>query len=164
MQPRQPIEGSRPWGSQSLNPIEGGQTMKCYLEHANITVRDLDEAVRFTTTALPHFRVRGRGDGDGRPWLHVGDDDTYIAYSQATAAEDSGRTPYEQPGVNHVGFVVEDAETVAQSLRAAGYREGIVPEPHPHRRRVYFHDHDGNEWEFVEYFSDKAAERNDYTQ
>ena len=32
----------------------GGQ-----VEHANIRVRDIDETVKFLTTALPNFKVRG---------------------------------------------------------------------------------------------------------
>jgi hypothetical protein len=33
---------------------------------------------------------------------------------------------------------------------------------HPHRHRYYFFDLDDNEYEFVEYLSDKEPERNDY--
>jgi len=33
---------------------------------------------------------------------------------------------------------------------------------HPHRKRVYFHDADGNDWEFVQYFTADVAKRNDY--
>ena len=39
--------------------------MHCQLECANVVDRDLDEAVRFLTTALDDFSVRGSGD-DGR--------------------------------------------------------------------------------------------------
>jgi hypothetical protein len=37
-----------------------------------------------------------------------------------------------------------------------------VANRHPHRRRVYFADREGNDWEFVEYASDRPEERNDY--
>lgn len=47
-------------------------------------------------------------------------------------------------------------------MKAAGYRDSTVPNDHPHRRRVYFYDPDGNDWEFVEYRTDEPAERNDY--
>ncbi|HEV2064532.1 MAG TPA: VOC family protein, partial [Thermoanaerobaculia bacterium] len=47
-------------------------------------------------------------------------------------------------------------------LKAAGYRESTPPNAHPHRRRVYFYDPEGNDWEFVQYFSQDLAERNDY--
>lgn len=134
----------------------------CYLEHANLTVRSLDEAVRFITTAFPHFRVRGRGVSMGTPWLHVGTDDVYVAFFEASdsapaAASEDGL------GFNHIGFVVKDADAVANALREAGYQEGFVAEPHPHRKRIYFHDADNNEWEFVQYLSDEPTERNDYS-
>ena len=32
----------------------------------------------------------------------------------------------------------------------------------PYRKRVYFTDPEGNDWEFVQYSSDDPAERNDY--
>ena len=47
-------------------------------------------------------------------------------------------------------------------MLTAGYREGFVPEPHPYRKRVYLLDNDGIEYEFVQYYSDDFAERNDY--
>lgn len=36
------------------------------------------------------------------------------------------------------------------------------PNNHPHRKRVYFYDADGNDWEFVQYFTADIAKRNDY--
>ena len=46
--------------------------------------------------------------------------------------------------------------------RAAGYHDSTVPNNHPYRKRVYFYDPDGNDWEFVQYFSNDPAKRNDY--
>jgi catechol 2,3-dioxygenase-like lactoylglutathione lyase family enzyme len=141
------------------------------VEHANLTVRDVDEAIRFLRTALPEFRVRGEGknftmtaEGEtwARRWAHVGDDHTYVALAEAPPSAPGLEHSYARVGINHVGFAVASAERVAARLREAGYREGFLAEPHPHRRRVYFHDADDIEWEFVEYFSDDPAERNDY--
>ena len=71
--------------------------------------------------------------------------------------------PYSgKPGTNHLGFEVDDVEAVRERLAAAGYEDSTVPNAHPHRRRVYFHDHDGNDWEFVQYLSDDPAKRHDY--
>ena len=90
--------------------------MAARLDHANLTVRDLGEAVRFLRAAFPDFRVRGGGpDWTGSRWVHVGND-----------------------------------------------VDSTVPNAHPHRKRVYFHDAEGNDWEFVEYLSRDPAERNDY--
>ena len=133
------------------------------LEHANLIVRDIDEMTRFLKAAFPEFRVRREGKGwHGTRWLHVGTDTTYVAFSEASDSQ-AGRIPHDGPGFNHLGFVVDDAERVAASLREAGYREGFQADPHPHRKRIYFHDSDDNEWEFVEYLSDDPQERNDYS-
>ncbi len=53
-------------------------------------------------------------------------------------------------------------EALRERLRTAGYQDSTVPNGHPHRQRVYFHDPEGNDWEFVEYRSEDPAERNDY--
>ena len=138
--------------------------MKGRLEHANIRVRSLDDDVDFLLTAVPSFRIRGEGVGsDGRGWMHVGSDDSYLALSEAP---DSGDEPdsFRWHGVNHLGFEVDDAESVKRRLEAKGYREGFVAGPHPYRKRIYFLDREGNEWEFVEYFTDDVAKRNDYSR
>ena len=134
----------------------------CYLEHANLTVKNLDEAIRFVTTAFPHFVIRGQGVSDGVPWVHVGTDTTYLAFSQEPEIQ-SERTPYDDPGFNHLGFAVEDVEAVASALRAAGFEEGFRVDPNASRHRVYFLDTDGIEWEFVQYFSDDPQIKNDYS-
>ena len=141
--------------------------MKCYLEHANITVSDIDEAINFLTTAFPDFKIRGKGeseqDGVIRKWLHLGTDETYVALEQ-TSTEDIGtRQPYRDVGINHLGFVVEDVETIASNLKKVGYKESIDVAPHPFRKRVYFYDNDNIEYEFIEYLSDRFEERNDYS-
>lgn len=56
---------------------------KAYVEHANISVLDAYETIRFIKTAIPSWDVRGKGEmdwfGEKIEWFHVGDDDTYIA-------------------------------------------------------------------------------------
>lgn len=137
--------------------------MTVRLEHANLIVRDIDAAVRFVTAAFPDFRVRREGLHQGRRWLHVGTDDTYLALNQATAEPAEAWEPYSgKPGLNHLGYEVDDVEALRTRLAQAGFEESTVPNRHPHRRRVYFYDADGNDWEFVQYFSDDPALRNDY--
>jgi catechol 2,3-dioxygenase-like lactoylglutathione lyase family enzyme len=137
--------------------------MTIRLDHANLAVRDLDAAVHFLTTAFPGFRVRGGGPGwGGSRWVHVGDDAVYVALYSATEAAEAW-TPYGgRPGLNHLAFEVDDVEAVRARLAGAGYRDSTTPNAHPHRKRAYFLDADGNDWEFVEYTSDDPAERNDY--
>ena len=136
--------------------------MSAYVEHANITVRDLDGVAEFLTTALPEFHVRGRGEDVDRFWVHIGTAETYLALEQHKQPGDGKRRAYVDPGINHVGLVVEDAEKVRRRLTEAGYREGILVPDHPARRRVYFFDPSGNEYEFIEYTSEDSGQRNAY--
>jgi len=72
-------------------------------------------------------------------------------------------TPYTGvPGVNHLAYEVDDVEALRRRLHAAGYKDSTVPNNHPYRKRVYFYDRDGNDWEFIQYLSDDPAKRNDY--
>ena len=134
------------------------------IEHANLAVRDVDAMVRFVTTAFPEFRVRREGKSwQGARWLHIGTDDTYLALNEAREEPAEAWVPYGgKPGLNHLGYEVDDVDALRERLRAAGYRDSTVPNAHPHRKRVYFYDVEGNDWEFVEYFSDDPALRNDY--
>lgn len=131
--------------------------MTVSLEHVNLTVGSIDKTVRFLTAAFPEFQIRGRGLHEGNPWTHIGTDETYIALNESPVAR------AERGPLNHIGFVVDNAEAVTTRLREAGFEEGMVVAPHPHRTRKYFLDGDGIEWEFVEYFSKDPAERNDYS-
>ena len=133
------------------------------LEHANISVRDISGMIRFLQTAFPEFRVRGEGiNPAGTRWVHVGTDDTYIALSESRVEPGSFRPYSGAPGVNHLAYVVDDVEALRQRLVAAGYEDSTPPNAHPHRKRQYFYDSEGNDWEFVEYLSGDPAERNDY--
>ena len=112
--------------------------MSARLEHANINVRSIDEAIRFLTAAMPEFRVRGRGEVDGRPWVHVGTDSSYLALNEfqrgakesAGGANGTSAAAFGVEPLNHLGFVVDDAEALAARLLAAGFREGFAAPPH----------------------------------
>jgi catechol 2,3-dioxygenase-like lactoylglutathione lyase family enzyme len=138
--------------------------MTIRLEHANISVKDIDGMIRFLQTAFPSFRIRrDETEPDGSRWVHIGTDDAYIALNQATEDSMEDWTPYGgKPGLNHLGFEVDDTEAIRLRLKEAGYRDSTYPNAHPHRRRVYFYDAEGNDWEFVQYLSDIVKERNDY--
>ena len=138
--------------------------MTVRLDHANLIVRDIDETTRFLQTAFPDFRVRANGEGmTGARWSHVGNDVTYLALNEATHTTERW-VPYDgKPGLNHLGFEVDDAEALRARMRAAGYKDTTVPNSHPARTRVYFNDLDGNDWEFVQYLTDDPDKRNDYT-
>ena len=138
--------------------------MAVRLEHANLTVRDIEGMIRFLQTAFPEFHVRGEGkSNDGTRWVHIGTQETYIALGQARAETTKRWAPYQGlPGVNHLAYEVDDVEAMRDRLKSAGYREATVPNAHPHRKRVYFYDREGNDWEFVQYLSQNPAERHDY--
>jgi catechol 2,3-dioxygenase-like lactoylglutathione lyase family enzyme len=137
--------------------------MAVRLEHANLNVRDVEAMIRFLKTAFPEFRVRGEGICHGTRWVHVGTDDTYIVLNPTKPDAQRHWVPYRgEAGVNHLAYEVDDAESLRGRLAAAGYRESTPPNSHPHRKRVYFYDPEGNDWEFVQYFSQDPAERNDY--
>ena len=92
-------------------------------------------------------------------WLQ----ETYIAVSPAKAEPEKHWMPYRGlPGVNHLAYEVDDVEALCKRMKSAGYRESTPPNAHPHRKRRYFYDVEGNDWEFVQYLSQDPAERNDY--
>src|SRR5262249_12139078 len=151
-------------GRTTLPPTQRSDAMTIRLDHANLTVRNVDETLRFLCTAFPDFRIRAEGKKwSGGRWLHVGNDDVYLALDEARAEPAERWVPYAgKPGTNHLGFVVDDAEALRARMRAAGYAHTTVPNPPPLRRRLYVHDAEGNDWEFVQYLSDDPKERNDY--
>jgi catechol 2,3-dioxygenase-like lactoylglutathione lyase family enzyme len=134
------------------------------LEHANLCVHDIDAVIRFLMTAFPDFQIRRDAtEPDGSRWVHVGTNETYIALVQAAREETRGGTPYKgRPGLNHLAYEVDDVEALRARLRAAGYRDSTTPNSHPYRKRVYFHDPEGNDWEFVQYLADDVNKRHDY--
>ena len=138
--------------------------MAVRLEHANLSVRDIEGMIRFLQTAFPEFQVRGEGiSNDGSRWVHIGTHETYIALSPANAEPEIRWTPYQGlPGVNHLAYEVDDVDGLRDRMKSAGYRDSTPPNKHPHRKRRYFYDAEGNDWEFVQYFSQDPAERHDY--
>jgi catechol 2,3-dioxygenase-like lactoylglutathione lyase family enzyme len=139
--------------------------MTTYLEHANITVPDVDAAIEFLLTLEPAFEVRQDNTPEGsHRWAHVGTDRFYVALQEPNiGAEPSVRRPaYVNYGVNHLGWVVENVEKVSRRLEQRGYKKGTPGEVHRFRKRAYYFDSAGFEWELVEYLSDSTAERNAY--
>ena len=137
--------------------------MTIRMEHANLHVRHFDDAVRFLQTAFPDFDIRSESVCDGLRWMHIGTQETYIALNETRTERDKSLGPYDgRPGVNHLGYEVDDVDALQERLAAAGFRDSTYPNNHPHRKRVYFYDADGNDWEFVQYFSEDPKLRNDY--
>ncbi|WP_112324041.1 VOC family protein [Oceanibium sediminis] len=135
--------------------------MTARIEHANLTVPDLDAAITFLQTLEPDFEVlHDSGPGEEYRWVHVGTPAGYIALEEPHEPGKPGtRARYADYGVNHVGFVVDDVDAVAERLLAAGYEEGFRAERHPSRIRRYFLDSNGFEWELVQYLVTAPEER-----
>lgn len=138
--------------------------MKVQLEHANLHVNNVDAVLGFLSAAFPSFYIRhDSGRDDNERWVHFGDEHTYLAIYQATKPAGEAWQPYSgRPGLNHLGFVVEDVQALRQRLLDAGYKETTIANDHPARKRIYFNDPEGNDWEFLQYLTDDPEQRNDY--
>lgn len=136
-------------------------TPKIYLEHANISVNDIEQAKHFFRTAFPHFKVRGGGN-ETRKWIHFGDEVTYIAITEAKRKEAKHEKNYSKRGINHIGFVVNNVEQLANRLLAENYQRSYPKQVEKYRIRDYFFDVEGNEYEFVQYLSENPEEKNKY--
>ncbi len=135
------------------------------LEHANLFVRDIDATIRFIQTAFPEFQIRYDGmDPRGFRWVHLGTDETYIALTQSPVESQDRWNPQARlTGLYHLCYEVADVDAIRARLEAAGYEDSTPPNNHPYRKRVYFYDPDGRDWEFVQYLTDDPEKRNDYT-
>ncbi|MFT6372941.1 MAG: catechol 2,3-dioxygenase-like lactoylglutathione lyase family enzyme [Gammaproteobacteria bacterium] len=135
------------------------------LEHINLVVTNISKTKKFLETAMPHWKVRGSGQnewyGKKRNWLHFGDDDYYITlndHGEGVNRDLRGSTP----GLAHIGFVVDDLDSIVKRLTEKGYEIATIGATHPHRKTIYFIDPAGYEFEFIQYFSEKAEEKNMY--
>ena len=124
------------------------------IEHLNLSVSDLEASLAFYGELLGWgVRWRGQAQGAAGPVeaAHLGDEACYLALFQAEAAADEGPdSRYSQPGVNHVGFVVDDLDQTLARLSKLGPKVHFQPEYDP-GRRAYFFDADGIEVELIEY-------------
>ena len=132
------------------------------IEHINITVPDIDAAISFLKIVAPDFEVRSDNKpADSHRWTHIGNDHYYFALQEAhlDATPQKQLPSYKNYGVNHVALVVANIEELEQKLVAAGYHKGIGTPKEKYRKRAYYFDSAGFEWELVEYLSDVPDER-----
>lgn len=140
-------------------------TSVAYLEHANITVPSIDAAIEFLLLVEPEFKVRHDETPAGSyRWAHIGTHTSYIALQEPhlDAGDNNSRRPYKDFGVNHLAFVVPDVDAASARLDAAGFSRSIPARTEPSRKRAYFYDRAGFEWELVQYLTDVMEERNAY--
>ena len=101
------------------------------LEHANITVPDIDAAIAFLSVVAPDFRIRHDALAEqGYRWAHVGNDDFYIALQEPHVGIDPlpPQPSYTNLGVNHLGLVVQGIDGITRRLDDEGYRISYATE------------------------------------
>ena len=135
------------------------------LEHANLTVKNIDAVVFFITSAMPTWAIRGQGSMDwfGKRirWLHIGTATCYLALQDGGEGDGLKWTEH-QVGMKHLGMVVPSVDAVAHRLEVAGYPMNHWGGAHPHRRSAYFSADDHLQFEFIEYLSADDSQRNAY--
>ena len=95
-------------------------------------------------------RWQGAARGSGQS-VNVGGEVSYNALYCSNAATAAAPDSYHcLSGLNHIGAVVDDIGKVERQVQKAGFT------PHSHAdytpgRRFYFNDHDGIEYEVVQY-------------
>ncbi|MEL0629075.1 VOC family protein [Psychromonas aquatilis] len=132
------------------------------IEHLNITVPDIDEAIKFIKIVAPDFKVRrDQSPENSYRWAHIGNDHYYFAL-QEPHLEATPAFPlktYKNHGINHIALIVEDLARIEADLIKAGYQASIDTPVEQHRKRLYFFDAFGFEWELIEYSSDIPEEK-----
>lgn len=132
------------------------------LEHLNITVPDIDAALEFIALVAPDFSVRRDAISErGYRWAHVGNEHSYLALQEPHPGAEP-RFPnesYLNHGVNHIGLIISDAQATEKLLLEKGFKSNGPMLNDTYRKRIYFFDHTGIEWEMVEYLSDSPEDR-----
>ncbi|WP_421707298.1 VOC family protein [Algihabitans sp.] len=124
---------------------------KAILEHVNVTVSDPVKTAELVCR-LFDWKIRWQGaSGMGGQTVHVGTDDSYLAvYASGEPPETIASSYHAKGGLNHIGVVVDDLDTVEARVKQAGYATHNHADYDP-GRRFYFHDADGIEFEVVSY-------------
>jgi lactoylglutathione lyase len=125
--------------------------MTTRLEHANITVSDPDATAKWLCEVFGwHIRWQGEAIDEGHS-IHVGSADSYLAiYNPGKATGAAANSYATVGGLNHLAVVVEDLDDTEARVKAAGFTTGSHADYEP-GRRFYFRDHDGIEFEVVQY-------------
>ncbi|SFJ52174.1 VOC family protein [Celeribacter neptunius] len=121
------------------------------LEHANITVSDPERTARWMNKVFGwNIRWQGGAIHQGRS-IHMGEPDSYIALYGPKEAPTKGGDSYTHiNGLNHLAVVVGDLDAVETRVSEAGFTPVNHADYEP-GRRFYFRDHDGIEFEVVQY-------------
>lgn len=140
------------------------------LEHLNITVPNIDEAIKFIQIIAPDFKIRKDSAQQSTQvkkdyrWVHIGNDNYYLALQEPhlDSTPKQQLSSYINYGINHIALVVSNIAIIEGQLRSHGYRRSIETPKEKFRKRIYYYDHAGFEWELIEYFSVKPEEKYNY--
>lgn len=132
------------------------------IEHLNITVPNVDAAIKFIKIVAPDFKIRKDSQpSDSYRWVHIGNEQCYFALQEAHLDAEPQRQlqTYKNYGINHLALIVFNLQEIEQKLIDSGYSKGIGTPIEKHRKRAYYIDSAGFEWELVEYLSDESSEK-----
>lgn len=118
-------------------------------EHINLACHDLNQTLAFYQTLFPAWEVRAEGVHDGHRWVHFGNHQVYLALNDTPELSRTHHL-YENIGINHVGFVIDDGDAMKAHLEAHQIEYYTLTAPET-KHRIYVSDPDGNEVELVEY-------------
>ena len=124
------------------------------LEHVNFTVSDPKATAQMLIDVFDwHIRWEGTAINGGYT-VHVGNDDSYVAVYTGPGGGKAQTPPQnnylQRGGLNHIGFVVNDLDTVEGRVKAMGLKIHSYGDYEP-GRRFYFHDSMGMEFEVIAY-------------
>jgi len=120
-------------------------------EHINQLCKDINATQQFYQTLFPDWYVRAEGEDSGWRWMHLGNQQFYLALNQPPQSKHSDSTGH----VDHIGFVIEDGEAMKALLEQHNIPYEIYHSPET-KARIYVTDPDGTELEFVDYQADYA--------
>lgn len=126
-------------------------TMPAQLEHTNLTVTDPDATAKWMCDLFGwHVRWAGAAMQTGRT-VHVGTDAQYLALFSPGAPNEPSDDNYKTVGgLNHIAVTTDDIGAMEDAVKALGFNPVNHGDYEP-GLRFYFHDHDGIEYEVVQY-------------
>ncbi|ARV07981.1 glyoxalase [Polaribacter sp. SA4-10] len=132
------------------------------IEHVNITVPDIDAAVSFLKIVAPDFKImKDEKPLNDKRWMHIGNNEYYFALQEAHLGANPKKQnqTYINYGCNHIGLVVNNIDAIEKKLIKARYNKGIDTPIEKFRKRIYYYDNAGFEWELVEYSSKNTEDK-----
>jgi hypothetical protein len=93
--------------------------------------------------------------------MHIGNNEFYFALQEAhldTIPKKANKT-YINYGFNHIGLIVHHIDDIEKLLLEPGYNKGIDTPKEKFRKRIYYYDNAGFEWELVAYLSENLEDK-----